>query len=88
MLETAKMAKILVRLTKKADNQCKTLAQTILENAATTSKEKSNKSKLEGPQSPASVNGTTKPSQGPIPQVATPHPQGSVTAVAGVKRPR
>jgi hypothetical protein len=88
MLETAKMAKILVRLTKKADNDCKTLAQKILENAAAATKEKSGKSKLEGPQSPASVNGTTKPPQGPSPQVAIPPPQGSVTAVAGVKRPR
>jgi hypothetical protein len=87
-LETAKMAKILTRLTKKADTKCKTLAQTILDNAAAATKEKSGNPKLEGSQSPRSVNGTTNPSRTLSPQVIIPHPAGSVNAVAGVKRPR
>src|SRR4051812_48400720 len=88
MLETAKMAKILSRLTKKADDECRTLDQTILDNAARTSKEKSNSPKVEGLQSPMSVNGSIKPLRGLSPQLVNPHPPGSVNTVAGVKRPR
>ena len=88
MLETAKMAKILARLIKKANDECRTLAQTILDNAATANDEKSSNPKVEGPQSPISVNGTTNPSRGLSPQVAIPHLTGPVNAVAGVKRPR
>ena len=82
------MAKILTRLTKKADNQCKMLAQIILDNAAAATREKSGNPKLEGPQSPAWVNGTTKPFRTLSPQVVIPHPAGSLSTVAGVKRPR
>jgi hypothetical protein len=87
-LETAKMAKILTRLTKKADTECKTLAQTILDNAVAATKEKSSNSKLEGSQSPRSFNGTTNPSRTLSPQVVIPHASGSVNTVVGVKRPR
>ena len=82
------MAKILTRLTKKADNHCKTLAQAILDNAANANKEKSNQPKAEGLQSPISVGGPLKTSRGQSPQVIISHPAGSMNAVAGVKRPR
>jgi hypothetical protein len=82
------MAKILTRLTKKADDECKTLAQTILDNAAAASKEKSSNPKLENPQSPISANGITKPSRTLSPQVGIPNPAASTSTVAGVKRPR
>ena len=82
------MAKILTRLTKKADNHCKALAQAILDNAAIANMEKSNQPRAEGLRSPISVNGPLKTSRGQSPQVIIPHPAGSVNAVAGVKRSR
>lgn len=85
MLETAKMTKILGRLTKKAEEQCRTLAQNILNNAALATTTKLGAVKLEGPPSPSSANGTTNTSRNLSPQVAG---ASSTGLVAGTKRPR
>ncbi len=80
MLETAKMTKILVRLTKKANTEPKELAQIILDNATAATKTNMVSVKSEGPYSPASVNGTTNSAR-----KVSPQPAGTV---AGIKRPR
>src|SRR5437764_905570 len=82
------MAKILTRLTKKADDDCKKLAQTILDNAAAASKGKLGNTKPEDTHSPMSANGTPKPPRTLSPQVGIPNPAAAANTVAGVKRPR
>ena len=74
MLEKTKNTKILVRLTKKAGNETKALAQTIIDNAATASKEKLI-SPAGGLDSPNSINGNHV-----LPPMFDP--------AAGTKRPR
>ncbi|EXJ59786.1 hypothetical protein A1O7_03933 [Cladophialophora yegresii CBS 114405] len=74
MLEMTKLSKILQRLTKKATSDIKTLAQTVLDNAAAASAKKAAAGKSDKPGSPRFVG---SPAEGPRKDVS-----------AGIKRVR
>ncbi|KAJ9611325.1 hypothetical protein H2200_004509 [Cladophialophora chaetospira] len=77
MLEMTKLSKILQRLTKKATNEIKSLAQAVLDNAASASAKKASGTGDKKADKPASPRSIGSPAGGP-----------RKDAVAGVKRPR
>src|SRR5271170_4020482 len=85
MLEKTKISKILVRLTKKAGDECKGLAQKILHNATLASRTKSTVTKLEAPDSPLSINSNQSDSRKPASNATV---SRRPDAVAGIKRQR